>query len=79
MKRLAMATIVAIGITLTGCASQTTPANNDLNTISPIPETSASLVLMILASASALVHHVTGSSPSCSTITTGHTEWLSCD
>jgi len=44
MKRLAMATIVAIGITLTGCASQTTPANNDLNTISPIPETSASLV-----------------------------------
>lgn len=39
----------------------------------------AVLVLMILASASALVHHVTGSSPSCSTITTGHTEWLACD
>ena len=39
----------------------------------------AVLVLMILASASALVHHVTGSSPSCTTITTGSTEWLSCD
>lgn len=79
MKRWITSAVLAGGLVLTGCASEVTPATNDLNTISPIPETSASLVLMILASASALVHHVTGSSPSCSTITTGHTEWLSCD
>ena len=40
----------------------------------------AVLVLMILTSASALVHHLSsGFTPTCTTITTGHTEWLSCD
>ena len=44
MKRWITSVALAGGLVLTGCATEVTPANNDLNTISPIPETSASLV-----------------------------------
>lgn len=44
MKTLAIITVAGIGLVMAGCSSQATPATNNLNTIAPIPETTASLV-----------------------------------